>query len=286
MRSLRVIAAALTLTGALCGSAAAEPEPGNSFRDCGACPEMVVLPAGAFVMGSPEKEEHRSTYEGPRQRVELGYRLAVGKYEVTYAEWDGCVAAGGCSHRPEIKKRRRGRYPITRVSWHDAQAYVGWLSQKTGHNYRLLSEAEWEYAARGGTMTARIWDREEDDACAFANVADQSAARRGKYRQSGKCDDGFALPAKVGSYRANRFGLYDMFGNVSEWVADCFRRDAYSTHNRYPAALGSLDDDCMRVHRGGSWSFRAKRLRAAQRDWDPPGKRGPSRGFRVARPLK
>ena len=248
------------LSAALCTGVAAQPEPGNSFRDCTLCPELVVLPAGAFVMGSPAKEEYRSAHEGPRQRVEFGYRLAVGKYEITYAEWDRCVVAGGCTRRPEIKQQRRARHPITRVSWHDAQAYTGWLSQKTGKPYRLLSEAEWEYAARAGAT--RAWIRDSED------------------------DDGIAFPTDVGRYRPNRFGLHDMLANVAEWVADCFRRDAYDTHSRYPAALGSLDDDCPRVVRGGSGSNRPKLRRAAFRASEQALNRSRNRGFRVARTIK
>ena len=123
--------------------------PGTKFRDCDVCPEMVVVPSGTYVMGSPVKED-----EGPQHTVTIGYRLAVGVYEVTFAEWDACVADGGCDgYRPSDEGWGRGTRPVMNVSWHDARAYVAWLSRKTGRSYRLLSESEWEYVARAGTTT-------------------------------------------------------------------------------------------------------------------------------------
>ena len=126
---------------------------GQSFRDCAECPEMMVIPAGSFMMGSPASEEDRERDEGPQRRVSLNTPLAVGRFEVTFAEWDACHAAGGCRHRPSDHGWGRGNRPVINVTWDDAQEYVRWLSQRSGRSYRLLTEAEWEYAARGGTTT-------------------------------------------------------------------------------------------------------------------------------------
>ncbi len=128
--------------------------PGTVFRDGEECPEMVVIPAGEFMMGSPESEDGRYSNEGPQHMVTIARPIAVGKYEVTFEEWDACVTAGGCKHKPDDAGWGRGGRPVINVSWDDAQAYLQWLSDKTGKPYRLLSEAEWEYAARAGTTTA------------------------------------------------------------------------------------------------------------------------------------
>lgn len=141
---------------------APEPAPpsyraGETFQDCAGCPEMVVVPAGSFQMGSPSGEQGRDDDEGPLHRVSVQDTFAVGKFEVTFLEWDACVLAGGCGHRPEDHGWGRGNRPVIYVSWHDAQEYVRWLSGTTGYEYRLLTEAEWEYAARSGTQTVRHW---------------------------------------------------------------------------------------------------------------------------------
>ena len=128
-------------------------KPGDTFKDCDNCPEMVVVPAGSFMMGSPTSEKFRYKDEGPQHRVTIPRSFAVGKFEVTLAEWDACVSAGGCTRQPSDSGWGRGRRPVIKVSWHDANTYVKWLSRKTGKSYRLLSEAEWEYSARAGTRT-------------------------------------------------------------------------------------------------------------------------------------
>ena len=149
--------------------------PGTVFRDCAACPEMVVVPAGSFMMGSPTSEEGRYDDEGPRHRVTIGSPFSVGVYEATFAEWDGCVRAGGCGgYRPEDEGWGRGSRPVMNVSWEDAQEYVRWLSRETGQRYRLLSEAEWEYVARAGTQTARYWGESESGQCRYGNGYDRT----------------------------------------------------------------------------------------------------------------
>jgi formylglycine-generating enzyme required for sulfatase activity len=189
--------------------------------------------------------------------------LAVGKFEVTFAEWDACVAAGGCSHRPADAGWGRGNRPVINVSWDDAQAYVRWLSLRTGRTYRLLTEAEWEYAARAGTVTAY----------SFGATISQSQANYG---------GNLGRTQPVGSYAANRFGLHDMHGNVWEWVQDCYVAS-------YPPGSGDASvavttGDCShRVLRGGSWKYAPQNLRAAARSWLTAGDRYNFGGFRLAR---
>ncbi|MSO72796.1 MAG: formylglycine-generating enzyme family protein [Rhodospirillaceae bacterium] len=184
--------------------------PGTEFKDCAACPVMVVLPQQAFMMGSPEDEKGRSKNEGPQRKVTIGYPLAVGKFEVTFDEWDACLAETGCrGGRTERQGKERGTRPVTHVDWSDAQAFVKWLSAKTNMKYRLLSEAEWEYAARAGASTQYSWD---------------SAPRRDRANYGmDECCGGFVegadqweLAAPVGSFPPNAFGLHDLSGNLWE----------------------------------------------------------------------
>ena len=246
--------------------------PGTAFRDCPACPEMVVVPPGSFTMGSPLGEEWRKPGEGPQRRVTIGRAFAVGKYEVSFGEWDACVSTGGCSHMPDDAGWGRDRWPVMNVSWHDAKAYVRWLSRRTGKRYRLLSEAEWEYAARAGTQTAYHWG----DAIgrSRASCAEGCSSRR-DYKHH-------AVP--VGSFAPNGFGLHDMHGNVEEWVEDCWHR-SYSGAPSDGRAWTSGGDCGTRVKRGGSWGDRSRDLRAAARSRVSADNRDWSSGFRVARTL-
>jgi formylglycine-generating enzyme required for sulfatase activity len=184
-----------------------------------------------------------------------GRNFEVGRYEVTFAQWDACVAGGGCNgYRPNDEGWGRGNRPVIYVSWNDAQAYVQWLSQRTGQRYRLLTEAEWEYAARAGTTT-NFWWGDQDPVC-------DPGARNGA--QSYSCTPNRTLP--VGSFQPNGFGLYDVHGNVYEWVEDCY------------------DGSCSsRVLRGGSWSYYPQGLRSAVRYEYGPSSRSYVIGFRVAR---
>lgn len=206
---------------------------GQAFRDCPDCPEMVVIPAGSFVMGSPPGEEGRFDEEGPQRTVRLSHPLAVGRFEVTFGEWNACFASGRCGDRRGAGRRREGErasLPVDQVSWHDAQDYVRWLSARTGQTYRLLTEAEWEYAARGGTTTP--WHTGMSISRSQANFGAQwqvADFQRRIYQQP------------VGSYAANRFGLHDMAGNLREWVQDCF--DTYAGAPT-DASLAVLTGDC------------------------------------------
>ena len=183
-------------------------EVGEVFRDCDVCPEMVVVPSGSFLMGSPESA-YSSRNERPRHRVTIDYTFAVGVYEVTFAEWGACVRAGGCDeYERDDEGFGRGRHPVINVSWDDAWRYADWLTEQTGEEYRLPSEAEWEYVARAGTEMARYWGESELDVGRYAN-------------SWGALWDRYDYTAPVGSFDPNAFGLYDVLGNVSEWVDDC-----------------------------------------------------------------
>ncbi|MEI8396591.1 MAG: formylglycine-generating enzyme family protein [Rhodospirillaceae bacterium] len=264
-----------TLVSAL-PKAPALPSPGQVFRDCPECPELVVVPSGSFMMGSPESEPERGSSEGPRHRVTLGYALAVGKFEVTFAEWDACVAGGGCDgYRPKDEGWGRGRRPVINVSWDDAKTYVKWLSQKTGQRYRLLSESEWEYVARAGTNTPfNTGQRITTDQANFNGDATYNGSSKGRDRKR---------TVEVGSFPANSFGLHDVHGNVWEWTADCL-------HDNYSGAPSDgrawTTGDCkLRVFRGGSWLNYPGVLRSAYRNGDSPDSRNYHVGFRVARTI-
>ncbi|WP_295591415.1 SUMF1/EgtB/PvdO family nonheme iron enzyme, partial [uncultured Lamprocystis sp.] len=247
-------------------------------------PEMVLIPAGTFLMGSPPSELEREDNEGPQHQVQVP-AFELGKTEVTFAQWDACVAANGCTHRPADEGWGRGPRPVINVSWDDAKVYVRWLSAKTGTAYRLPSEAEWEYAVRAGTPTAYFWGDRRDLACAYANGHDETSKRMntGHTLEHLKCDDGAAKTAQVGMYRPNDFGLYDMSGNVYEWTQDCW-------NNSYQGAPidgnAWLNGDCTRrVLRGGSWGYAPWILRSAYRLSCVTGDRSIDLGFRVARTL-
>ena len=259
-----------------------EKSPAGTRFQCKGCPEMVVVPAGTYMMGSPESEAERDSDEGPRHRVTIARPFAVGVYEVTFDEWDACVKGGGCNgYRPDDKDWGRGNRPVINVSWEDAQEYVKWLSSKTGAEYRLLSEAEWEYVARAGTTTpfhygSKISTRQAnyngdrdwlDDH--YGN--DENGQNRGK-----------TVP--VGRFRANSFGLHDVHGNVYEWVEDC-QNNSYAEAPSDGSAWGR--GNCgRRMVRGGSWSTQYPRnLRSALRFGAVFGNRYNNLGFRVARTL-
>jgi formylglycine-generating enzyme required for sulfatase activity len=268
MSRLMPIAAAMCLMGLIPGSFA--QNAGESFRDCAGCPEMVVVPAGSFTMGSPASELGHRNDEGPQHRVALPKALAVGKYEVTFAEWDVCLADGGCgAYRPHDEGWGRGNRPVIYVSWNDAQSYVSWLSRKTGKQYRLLSEAEWEYAARAGTTTAYYWGSEVGQKQANGLFDVQSWAH--------------ARTAPVGSFPPNGFGLYDMLGNVWEWVEDCYHYNYAGAPSGGEVWTGGGCSALGRVQRGGSWDNVPTGLRSAERVWNPADIRANYGGFRLAR---
>jgi len=249
----------------------APPAPGEAFRDCPVCPQMVVIPAGRFHMGSPAHEAGRKTAEGPVHEVTIDRPFAIGKYEVTIAEWKACVAERGCSSRPSEIFWHAGNYPMLNLTWNEARTYVRWLSGKTGARYRLPSEAEWEYAARAGTTTAYYWGAQFGEDNAYCCNTDQT------------WDAGPATPP-VGSYPANPFGLHDTSGGTWEWTGDCW----HPTYDGAPADGSAWTEggDCRRrVIRGGSWNAFAEHVRVAYRTWSYARERNVADGMRVARDL-
>jgi formylglycine-generating enzyme required for sulfatase activity len=241
--------------------------PGQVFRDCpDVCPEIVVVPAGNFTMGSPPGEVGRGAEEGPQHKVTIARPFAVGRFEVTFAEWDACVAAGGCRHRPKDGGWGRDRRPAINVSWGDiTKEYLPWLSRKTGKSYRLLTEAEWEYAARAGTTTPYSTGR---------TITTQQANFRGKgvYR---------AKTVEVGSFQPNLFGLHDVHGNVMEWVQDCWNGNYKGAPS--DGSAWTTGDCGRRVLRSASWNGNLWDIRSTGRFRATPVDRDNSSGFRVGR---
>jgi formylglycine-generating enzyme required for sulfatase activity len=240
-------------------------KPGDSFKECTKdCPGMVVIPGGHFTMGSPATEKDRYDGEGPQHKVTIARPFAASKFDVTFAEWDACVNVGGCPREGRAGDIGFGRNtrPVIYVSWDDAQAYVQWLWRMTDKPYRLLTEAEYEYAARAGMQTTYPWGE-------------------GIGKNNANCDgcgsQWIEQTAPVGSFAANRFGLYDMIGNVYKWVEDC-------VHPNYDGAPADgsawTGGDCTRhVIRGGGWSNDPKYLRSAMRNWYQSGFRSSGLGI-------
>jgi formylglycine-generating enzyme required for sulfatase activity len=280
-------------------------KPQDSFKECGACPEMVVVPAGSFNMGSPASEKGRYDDEGPQHRVTFAKPFAVGKFEVTVHQFAAFVKdtdydAGSECYSWNISKweKRAGlswrnpgfsqseSHPSACLNWHDAKAYVEWLAKKTGKQYRLLSEAEWEYAARAGTATRYYFGDNENTLCGYGNGPDQRAKQsipgaRGWTVVS--CDDGYAYTAPVGTFSANDFGLHDVHGNVREWVEDCWNGKYSGVPTDGSARTAG---ECnRRVLRGGSWANYPRNLRSAIRDRGPSDYRSDGNGLRVVRML-
>ena len=251
---------------------ALKPRQRVVFRDCATCPAMVVL-SGEFMMGSPANEEGRYIDEGPRHLVSVGF-FGIGRFEVTFAEWDACVADDGCrGYLPADNGRGRGERPVINVNWRDAKAYAAWLSRTTGRAYRLPSEAEWEYAARAGTTTPFHFGATISTDQANIN----GTATYGNGRTSGWLRE--LVP--VGSFMPNAFLLHDVHGNVSEWVEDCYR-DSFDGAPG-DARVWLAGEDCeRRVVRGGSGNDYPAGARAADRNKNVPQHRDRWIGFRIA----
>ncbi|HLX80788.1 MAG TPA: SUMF1/EgtB/PvdO family nonheme iron enzyme [Burkholderiales bacterium] len=287
--------------------------PGSVFQDCADCPRMVVIPAGEFTMGSPASEAERGVDEGPQRQVSIAQPFALGRTEVTVAEFRRFADESGYKTDAERDPRAQGcsgfiyadpaaatpggptswrspgltqadSHPVLCVSWNDARAYAQWLSKKTGKRYRLPSEAEWEYAARAGSVTARYWGDDPVQACRFANVADQSRFQTWGFGQKHECTDGHYFTAPAGGYAPNRFGLYDMLGNAWEWTEDCWN----ASYAGAPADGSAwLSGDCaQRVSRGGSWSTVPRFARSATRNKNAADSRDNLTGFRLARSVE
>lgn len=297
------------------GKAATEPPalPGL-VKDCPDCPEMMVIPPGRFLLGSPAdaREVDPKRGEAPPLAVIIARPYAIGRHEITVAEYRAFViashrlAGGDCRvpsaggwirvsgrdwEHPGFTESQLNDDPVVCVNWDDAHAYADWLSKLTGHRYRLPSETEWEYAARGGTTTARYFgDRDSDErsvlsvACEYANVYDASATRELAFPvPNARCNDGYTYTAPVGSFKPNAFDLYDMIGNAREWLQDCYT----ASYVGRPADARAWEwGGCeLRGVRGGSWATRPALSRSAARDYETQGLRQSDLGFRLVREL-
>jgi formylglycine-generating enzyme required for sulfatase activity len=283
---------------------AAHPaKTGATYRSCRGCPQMVAIYPGSFDMGSPDSEAGRGDDEGPVHSVKIT-AYSIGKNEVTRGEFAEFVKKTRYSTGDKCWTLENGKYeehkgnwrepgfpqsdldPVVCINWNDTQAYAKWLSHRTGKKYRLPTEAEWEYAARGGTGTARYWGNNPDDACAYANGADKTAQAKIGGATSWSvhhCTDDFAYTAPVGHFKPNAFGLNDMLGNVWEWTGDIYHANYKGAPTDGSAWQGSGE---KRLLRGGSWNNSPADLRAAVRYKSDPGLRFSSFGFRVVRSYK
>jgi formylglycine-generating enzyme required for sulfatase activity len=236
----------------------------DSIRDCEDCPYLVRIPAGRYKIGSPRQERGHQASEEPQTDISIGKPFLIGRFKVTFAQWDACVDAGGCRHRPSDEDWGREDRPVLNVSWDDAQAYLSWLRTVTKKRYRLPSEAEWEYAARAGSEGAYSWGD---------NISPSLANYNNFLKKT--------VPA--GMYTKNKFGLYQVHGNLGEWVEDCWH-DSYAKIPRdgTPYRLGNCG-----VHsvRGGYWAFGPEMIRSASRAFGDHDARSKLFGFRVARDL-
>jgi formylglycine-generating enzyme required for sulfatase activity len=295
--------------------AASSAQP--TFKDCDVCPELIVIPAGSVIAGSMPSEserEHLTTElamrEQPAGRVTIGHRFALGKFELTRGQFAAFASDtkwkpdGPCAVLEDGKANRwsprmdRGwanpgfeqadSHPVVCVNLKDVQAYMNWLSKKTGHRYRLPSGAEWEYAARGGTTTSRSWGEALKESCEYANGSDlaRAQAHNGGVADPERflnCNDGYVYTAPVGSFKANAFGLHDMLGNVLEWTDDCLNT---SRTNAPTDSRARRTGDCKsQINRGGAWNNSPKYVRIATQHSDLIEARNSVLGFRVVREI-
>lgn len=306
---------ALLLSAAAMGESQATQQR-RMLQDCSDCPRMVAISGGTFTMGSPPTERERKRLEGPRENVRVA-SFAIGETEITRAQYaafvretqrpdpPGCFTFGFISFGDSVLDPKASwrklpfeqtdDHPVVCVSWHDAREYAVWLSQKTGHKYRLPSEAEWEYAARAGTTTIFFWGTDENQACEYANGGDPTLLRASPKIQEVveqslregdagarllECNDGSAYTAPVRRYQPNAFGLYDMIGNVWEWVEDCW-------YESLPESGRARVEASCETHRarGGCWNDFPEELRSARRTRVQQNERGNFLGFRVVREL-
>ncbi len=280
--------AACVLTLATVSADAAETSAARVLRDCPACPEMVVIPAGEFMMGS-EFAESGHPDEKPRHKVVIAKAFALSRTEVTFDQWAACVAEGKC-REPSDDDLGRGDRPVINVTWQEARDFAAWLSAKTGQRYRLPTEAEWEYAARGGTATPWFWGTAESSfgshlACEYANTHDETGkeAHPMYVWSNHPCADGFPETAPTGRFKPNAFGLHDMLGNVREWVLDCHKPG----YEGAPTDGSAVDAEACekRIVRGGAWIDGASTTRAAYRHPEKPDSATYQIGVRLLREM-
>ena len=266
----------------------------KKFKDCAQCPEMVVVPAGSFMMGSPQDEAKRANEHEDQVRVSITQPFAVGVFAVTRGEFAAFASAtkhkpdGGCyvrigSEWKELQDRswrspgfaQDDRHPVTCVNWHDAKAYVSWLTSKTGKTYRLLSEAEREYITRAGANTPFwIGSSVSPDQANYKGNETYALGKKGKWRQK---------TVRVDSFRPNPWGLYNVHGNVWDWTEDCWNDK--NNGNPSDGSARTTGDCDNRIVRGGAWAYGPDHLRAAFRYWNQPHNRNSGQSFRVARTL-
>src|SRR5216684_966053 len=255
--------------------------PMDQFKECELCPEMVVVPAGQFLMGANDGESGSTPDERPQHRINFAQPFSVGRFPVTLSEWDACVAAGGCSDHPADQGWGRGRQPVIGIQWDDAQEYPAWLNRTTGRTYRLLSEAEREYVARARTTTAYWWGDlfEPTQAnCAFGSRELSPANMGGVQKPIARAQ---TLP--VESFTPNPWGLYQVHGNVYDWVEDCWN-DNYDGAPSDGSAW--MSGNCSgHVLRGGAFSRKPQAARSAARVWFGSPNRLVYMSVRVARGL-
>ena len=284
---------------------------GSEFRDCSDCPQMVVIPPGKFSMGSDRKEQMRDNElrpEGPIRNISISKYFAVGKYEITYSEYERFVSQTGhesinsCSvwgsrttdsrynwMDPGLGQKPKPDEPVVCINWHDAKAYTSWLSNYTGKSYRLLTEAEWEYIAKSGSSELWPWGSDAEEICKYGNVYDEtgvnerrSASKDNSGAQVAPCNDGYELVAPVGKFLPNKFGLYDTIGNVWEWTEDCSVK-FYDTSNLDGSDFQVSGKCDKRSVRSGSWRSRLSRHRPSFRGRDPAEIAYFHFGLRIAR---
>ena len=279
-------------------------------QDAAIIPRVIYIPSGCFQMGSPETEEERGTDEALHRVCVRGFKLAIN--EITVAEFSKFISAthfitdaernageSGCwSYQKESETHwnwwpwanwklpvrgegLRANSPVTCVSFYDVMAYIQWLNKETGQEYRLPTEAEWEYAARAGTATARFWGNNPDIACSYANVADLTPSGSALWPQPHHCVDGYFFTAPVGALRANKFGLHDMLGNVWEWTCSIYE-EKYTGTEQVCADI-NLTGEAFIAIRGGGWNADPPRVRAAYRNWGVAWSRQANQGFRLVR---
>lgn len=285
----------------LVAAATAASGDARTIRDCAGCPPLIAIAPGSFEMGAQPDDDAADEGEFPLHAVSIARGFAIGRAPVTVGEYAAFVEATGYATQrgcyaltqigwkmdPAANWRRPGfaqsdDHPVVCVSWEDAEAYVGWLSLRSGRRYRLPSETEWEYAARGGTDGINFWGDDAGATCLYGNVNDLTAKNK-VAKAAEPCTDGFLFTAPAGHFRPNPFGLHDVIGNAWQWVADCWLGDYRQTPRDGEAAEA---DPCEeRVMRGSSWTDTPGPVRVGAREHGGAGARLAITGFRVARDL-
>ena len=294
---LMMAAAVLSIMGGLATSADAAERAAKTFKDCEMCPEMVVIPPGTFIMGSPETEKDRDKDEGVH-KVTIAYSFAVSKGPITWDQWEACARDAMCDGQAVETALRldsegrpiqnyvdhgRGNHPVVGVSWWDAQVFIGWLNRKTGkEKYRLLSESEFEYAARAGTTTTYWWGNEPSHD--YANYGKEVGQDLGGMAAGRDVWENSTSP--ICSFPTNAFGLCDMHGNIYQWIEDCYETNIASLPTDGSAVKGG--NCAVRGFRSNSFESNPKSLRSANRAFVyAPNTRGRNYlGFRVAKTIK